>query len=198
MSSETSERKSSRMRGIARSISLSFWLRRLLGWIVFDAGLVAIALFIFAYRCNQSLADFDLYTPYEHFTRMALEGNGLSISTWCYAVQTSADGITHRFYLMPALGHIWPVPVFICVWELLDLLGVFSDTRRVRRKLQPLNDLALAAESLGNAAATDPMLAADKMATLEQAIERAGSKAGNKGYDCALGAIEMANLMKQL
>lgn len=33
---------------------------------------------------------------------------------------------------------------------------------------------------------------------IEQAIERAGSKAGNKGYDCALGAIEMVNLMKQL
>lgn len=33
---------------------------------------------------------------------------------------------------------------------------------------------------------------------IEQAIERAGSKAGNKGYDCALGAIEMANLLKQL
>ena len=30
---------------------------------------------------------------------------------------------------------------------------------------------------------------------IEQAIERAGSKAGNKGYECALGAIEMANLM---
>ena len=29
---------------------------------------------------------------------------------------------------------------------------------------------------------------------IEQAIERSGSKAGNKGYDCALGAIEMANL----
>ncbi|MCR4704628.1 MAG: 6,7-dimethyl-8-ribityllumazine synthase [Lachnospiraceae bacterium] len=30
---------------------------------------------------------------------------------------------------------------------------------------------------------------------IEQAIARAGSKAGNKGYDCALGAIEMANLV---
>ena len=28
---------------------------------------------------------------------------------------------------------------------------------------------------------------------IEQAIERAGTKAGNKGYDCALGAIEMVN-----
>ena len=34
--------------------------------------------------------------------------------------------------------------------------------------------------------------------TIEQAIERAGSKAGNKGYDCALSAIEMVNLMKQI
>ena len=33
---------------------------------------------------------------------------------------------------------------------------------------------------------------------IEQAIERAGSKAGNKGYDCALSAIEMVNLRKQL
>lgn len=34
--------------------------------------------------------------------------------------------------------------------------------------------------------------------TIEQAIERAGTKAGNKGYDAALTAIEMANLLKQL
>ncbi len=32
--------------------------------------------------------------------------------------------------------------------------------------------------------------------TLEQAIDRAGSKSGNKGYDAAVTAIEMANLMK--
>lgn len=33
--------------------------------------------------------------------------------------------------------------------------------------------------------------------TIEQAIERAGTKAGNKGYDAAVTAIEMANLLKQ-
>ncbi|MDZ4834151.1 MAG: 6,7-dimethyl-8-ribityllumazine synthase [Candidatus Melainabacteria bacterium] len=31
--------------------------------------------------------------------------------------------------------------------------------------------------------------------TIEQAIERAGTKAGNKGADCAVGAIEMVNLL---
>jgi 6,7-dimethyl-8-ribityllumazine synthase len=31
---------------------------------------------------------------------------------------------------------------------------------------------------------------------IEQAIERSGTKAGNKGYDCALSAIEMVNLIR--
>ena len=34
--------------------------------------------------------------------------------------------------------------------------------------------------------------------TIEQAIERAGTKAGNKGYDCALSAIEMVNLSREI
>ena len=34
--------------------------------------------------------------------------------------------------------------------------------------------------------------------TIEQAIERAGAKAGNKGYDCALGAVEMVNLIRAI
>ena len=34
--------------------------------------------------------------------------------------------------------------------------------------------------------------------TIEQAIERAGTKAGNKGFDCAVGAIEMVNLIREL
>ena len=34
--------------------------------------------------------------------------------------------------------------------------------------------------------------------TIEQAIERAGTKAGNKGYDCAIGALEMVNLVGEL
>ena len=34
--------------------------------------------------------------------------------------------------------------------------------------------------------------------TLEQAIDRAGAKGGNKGFDAAMTAIEMANLLRQL
>lgn len=34
--------------------------------------------------------------------------------------------------------------------------------------------------------------------TIEQSIERAGTKAGNKGFDCAMAAIEMVNLIKEI
>ena len=34
--------------------------------------------------------------------------------------------------------------------------------------------------------------------TIEQAIERAGTKAGNKGFECGQGATEMVNLLKQI
>ena len=34
--------------------------------------------------------------------------------------------------------------------------------------------------------------------TIEQAIERAGTKAGNKGFECGVGAIEMVNVLRQL
>jgi len=34
--------------------------------------------------------------------------------------------------------------------------------------------------------------------TIEQAVERAGTKAGNKGWEAAMSAIEMANLLRQL
>lgn len=33
---------------------------------------------------------------------------------------------------------------------------------------------------------------------IEQAIERAGTKAGNKGFDCAVSAVEMVNLIREI
>ena len=34
--------------------------------------------------------------------------------------------------------------------------------------------------------------------TIEQAVERAGTKAGNKGFECGQGAIEMVNLLREM
>ena len=208
MSSESSEgkRRRERVRSIARSISLSFWWRRLLGWIVFDLVLAALAFFIFAYRCNESLLEYETTNPrsYYSISQLALEGNGMSVSTWRYEVTTYDDNVTHAFYLLPAVESIWPIPAFIALWEVFDLVHYFSDTRRVRRKLQPLNELAVMADTLSQAGVADPMASgagADKMATLEQAIERAtvDSPTVSTG-DQDLKSIEVAlnNLLRQM
>ena len=58
-----------------------------------------------------------------------------------------------------------------------------------------------ASKGIGNAASVSGIpcaLGVITTETIEQAIERSGSKAGNKGEEAALAAIEMANLLKQL
>ena len=58
-----------------------------------------------------------------------------------------------------------------------------------------------ASKGIGNAATVSGIpcaLCVITTETIEQAIERSGSKAGNKGEEAALAAIEMANLLKQL
>ncbi|MDZ7834937.1 MAG: 6,7-dimethyl-8-ribityllumazine synthase [Alkalibacterium sp.] len=64
-------------------------------------------------------------------------------------------------------------------------------------------DLVCSEAAKGVAAAADStgvpvMFGVVTTDTIEQAIERSGTKAGNKGYDVAVGAIEMANLLKKL
>ena len=206
MSSASSERggRRERVRSIARSISLSFWIRRFLGWFVFDLVLVVLALFLFCYYSCQSVAAFDLLDLGRSFSHIWFAGNGMSVTTWCLKA-TETGGATHTFYLLPAAEGIWPIPAFIVCWEVLDLLHYFSDTRRVRRKLQPLNELAVMADTLGQAGVADPMATqgfdADKMATLEQAIERAtvDSPTVTTG-DQDLRSIEVAlnNLLRQM
>lgn len=73
----------------------------------------------------------------------------------------------------------------------------------VIRGSTPHFDYVCAEASKGVAQAS---LAADKPVifgivttdTIEQAVERAGTKAGNKGYDAAVGAIEMVNLLRAM
>ena len=120
---------------IARAIGWSYWWRRLVSWLFFDALIVAIV-----------------------FGCWAFSGGGEQ------GPEAFAD------FAKP----FTVVAVFILGWELVDLFGIVSDIKRVRRKLQPLQDLALTAEALGQAAATDPMaVSTEKMATLEEAISHA-------------------------
>lgn len=56
------------------------------------------------------------------------------------------------------------------------------------------NETAKGIASVGLTTGVPVMFGIVTTETIEQAIERAGTKAGNKGYDAAVSAIEMANL----
>lgn len=59
------------------------------------------------------------------------------------------------------------------------------------------NEVSKGVASVGLATGVPVLFGVITTENIEQAIARAGSKAGNKGYDCALSAIEMVNLLEQ-
>ena len=58
------------------------------------------------------------------------------------------------------------------------------------------NEVSKGVAQVGLASGVPTMFGIVTTENIDQAIARAGSKAGNKGYDCALGAIEMVNLIR--
>ena len=166
---------------IARSISWGFTWRKLLSLLCQDVMVLCVVGLIFIWHCSSTLpaaaTDGITYNILSaHVVRpdaCVFTGTGLDVSTWLFTIH-GADGKEYSWKLLEYLQLVAPSLCFILFCQVMSLFDFFSDTRRVRRKLQPLNDLAVAAEAMGQAAAgTDPMANDDKMATLEQAIERA-------------------------
>lgn len=60
------------------------------------------------------------------------------------------------------------------------------------------NEVAKGAAQVGLSTGVPTIFSVVTTENIEQAIERAGTKAGNKGYDGAVSAIEMANLLKNI
>ena len=162
-----------RVPSIARSINWGFWWRRIVGWLFLDA-LLAIALVaVFIFSCQQTLPE-GVVGPNlmpSPGSYASFGGDSLDFTQWSYKLVSG--GKTYEFPFIDYLRTMVPFIAVLLSWEVIDVLGFVMSTRRVRRQLQPLQDLALKAEAMGNAALADPMAAGAKMATLEQAIERA-------------------------
>ncbi|MBQ9317161.1 MAG: HAMP domain-containing histidine kinase [Atopobiaceae bacterium] len=166
---------------IARSISWGFTWRKLVHWLLEDVLVVSLLICAFVWHCTAMLpaaaadgiTENVLGTPIVEPSHCVFTGNGTNISTWKFTIH-GGDGAEYATMMEPYVRLLIPPAAFMLFCQVLDLFDFFSDTRRVRRKLQPLNDLAIAAEAIGQVTASrDPMTDDDKMATLEQAIERA-------------------------
>ncbi len=195
----------------ARSITWSFWWRKVISWLLFDVLVICLLGAMFIWHCSSTLPSNALdgiTTTYGGVTVVSpsswtFSGSGLDVSTWVCTI-LGGDGHSYEFKVMPFFLACLPVTAFMLVFEFFDVIDFFSDTRRVRRQLQPLNDLAVLADSIGNAGVVDPMAGsgdASKMATLEQAITRASvdSPTVSTG-DQDLRSIEVAlnGLLRQM
>lgn len=208
---ETKRRLTRPTASIARSITWGFWWRKFLGALAADLFLAAMLCAIFVWQCLSSLpaSATDGLSIYNfglnvlHPNDWATTGHGTIFSTWVFSI-IGGDNVTYTFPVEPFVLVVFPFLLFWLFCQAMSLLGFFSDTRRVRRKLQPLNDLAVLADTIGQAGVTDPMAGvggATKMATLEQAISRASvdSPTITTG-DRDLRSIEVAlnGLLKQM
>ena len=169
---------------IARTISWSFTWRKLVRVLFGDVMVMSLLICAFVWHCTAALpaaaadgiTESVLGTPIVNPSHCVFTGTGADIATWTFTIHGS-NGVEYATMMEPYLRLLFPPAAFLLFCQVLDLFDFFSDTRRVRRTLQPLNDLAVAAEAIGHVtASTDPMSAkasTDKMATLEEAIERA-------------------------
>lgn len=192
-----------RSSSIARRVAWGFWWRRLARWVVVD--LLALLAVLAALWVGYAR-----YLPERALTYYGLVpagGTALALA-WGFGPDPSGLGAL-ALRVVPASGGewffpvgrdllvLWPVGALLLAFEALSLLGIFSDIRRVRRRLKPLNALALRAEALGSKDIMD----ASKIESLEQAIERASvdSPQVSTGVD-DLASIEVAlnGLLRQM
>lgn len=202
--SEGGAARSNKNGSIAWAITGSFWWRKVLGWLFFDIALVigAGALIAYGYYCSLpagfEVKGFVLAPPtasgnsiFSFFGNVFSNVAGLRLSF------TSTAGKTVAHALGQDLLRLWPVFLVVLLLQLIDFFGIFGDLRRVRKRLKPLNDLAVRADALGSASAQD----AASIDTLEQAIERASVEAPevNTGVsDLASVEVALNNLLRQM
>ncbi len=194
------ERRSS---SIAWRIAMGFWWRRLVRWIVVDVLALAAVVLALWVGYMRALPPEELsygVIPSEDVTLSYLidpRRSGLPALLVRAGLERGSGEDWWYFPLGQDLCALWPAGAALLAVEALSLLGVFSDVRRIRRRLQPLNALALRAEALGSRGIMD----ASKIESLEQAIERASvdSPQVSTGVD-DLASIEVAlnGLLRQM
>lgn len=184
--SEKAPKTSRRFSSIAWGVSWGFWWRRIIRWIVVDC-LVAGALLLVLLTSYARTLPEGTFETWGGLSWHAAPGTEVFIGPAPDTEVTFGPSVgllnldqlemtvsrsgkeLGTFPLGSDLVAAWPVVLVLVIMQVGSIFGIFGETRRVRRNLQPLNDLAVRAEILGNMDLTS----ADKIESLEQAIERA-------------------------
>ena len=155
--SGTAKRTSS----IARSIALESWADRLAVFLLIDLALAAALVGTFIHQCIRQIPE-PLRSEInflEGAIPRTVSWRAGEPGPWDDAVvftPIAGDASAATEYVFP-LSELWehaiPVGAVILPIEALSLLGGLTEARRIRRRLRPLNELALVAEAFGSATA---------------------------------------------
>lgn len=181
-----------RTASIARSIARSIWLHRLVSFVVLDALLCLVLLGSFVFQCNQQLPEGSVTWGFfpDSSVEMGFQLPRGALAESTYEV-TLADGEKRVFPITDAAGYAVPVCTLVLAWEFGNLVSGFFATPGIRRKLRPLNELALAAEAIGNAAASEPAVA-KPAAPEKQGADPKAAKAAERANTNKIKSLEQA------
>ena len=171
----------SKMTSIARRIHMSFWFKQFWGMICLDILIVAlIAGAFFKWRVDQ-------IPDTREVVAVEIE-SGESYKDLVLIMEDS-HGEVHRYPVYQFLDYVILPLGAVFVLQGLDIIGGLFGTGKIRRKLKPLNDLAIKAEKLSSLP-----LDTSKFESLEQAIENLSPNSDAKisTGDKDLASIEVA------
>ncbi|MGN0435949.1 MAG: sensor histidine kinase [Wujia sp.] len=181
---------SKKMTSIARRINTGFWLKRLFSYIGIDILIVALIVATYIYWCVDLIPGGyencrDLEYTYNDNSELELVVTDENYALYYYNVEHTAN------YIVPPL-------IVLVIFEGIDLFFALFRTGEIRRKLKPLNDLAIKAEQISSIP-----LDTTSLEHLEQAIASVSPDAAEEGIhtgDKELQSIEVAlnNLLHRM
>ena len=184
---------STRTSSIARSIAFSMWGRLFAWFLSLDILLAVVFLGTVVWTGVQDVpGGWGIASIGELLGAMSLRVSDPFDLANLQLVIARPDG-NIELSLASHLPFIYTVGGALLVAEVLALVSGFSEARRIRRKLRPLNDLALTAETLASSTGRTDSMTLNQIENLEHAIEHASPDAPHISTgDKDLRSIEVA------
>ncbi len=171
---------SKRTSSIARGINIAFWFNKLKAFFTVDLLILLVSFGLFVYNGFRTIPED------EAIRRFTISGE-----TYYNAVlNLFTDNAQYSFPMRDYIFFAGIILAAVIAYQILNLLFSFTHTARIRRKLRPLNELALQAEAI-----SEVPLDATKFEELEEAILKVpADKNGARIYtgDEDLASIEAA------
>ncbi len=166
-----------RTSSIARGINTAFWFNKLKAFFTVDILIVLVSFGLFCYKSYLTI-------PTDEYVRR-FDLTGQSIDRIVLELYT--DITLYSFPMGEYIYFIGIIMGVIGVYQVLNLLGSFTYTSRIRKKLKPLNELALKAEAI-----SEVPLDTTKFEELEEAILKV--PADNAGARISTGDEDLASI----